>query len=177
MAAEVFAEKGFDAGTTKEIATRIGLSQPSIYYYFGSKEGLLKEIMLAVVNDLTAALRQARSNGASSRDVLAQVIEQMTLVVAKQRVPFTVYYKEFGRIDVEIRRALQDTEREFVAEVRGIVQEVQRDGGLPAELSPMVLTEAILGMVSWTHRWFRPDGPLEARDIARHFTALIGIPG
>jgi AcrR family transcriptional regulator len=44
-AAEVFAEKGFARATTKEVASRAGVSEGTIYNYFGSKEDLLIGLM------------------------------------------------------------------------------------------------------------------------------------
>jgi len=44
-ALELFAKKGYDAVSTLEIATAAGITKPTMYYYFGSKEGLLTEIL------------------------------------------------------------------------------------------------------------------------------------
>jgi AcrR family transcriptional regulator len=44
-AAQVFAEKGYHAATTREIAEAADMSEGSIYHYFDSKEDLLIEIM------------------------------------------------------------------------------------------------------------------------------------
>jgi AcrR family transcriptional regulator len=40
-ALDVFAEEGFEAATTKEIATRVGVAQGLVYFYFSSKVDLL----------------------------------------------------------------------------------------------------------------------------------------
>ena len=36
---------------------------------------------------------------------------------------------------------------------------------------------AVLGMFNWTHRWYRPSGPLALEDIGRQFAelALAGL--
>lgn len=47
-AAEVFAEKGFARATTKEVASRAGVSEGTIYNYFGNKEKLLMGLMAHV---------------------------------------------------------------------------------------------------------------------------------
>lgn len=44
-ALELFAKKGYDAVSTVEIANAAGITKPTMYYYFGSKEGLLSEIL------------------------------------------------------------------------------------------------------------------------------------
>lgn len=41
----VFAEKGYDAATTREIAERAGVSEGLIHRYFGGKHGLLTAIL------------------------------------------------------------------------------------------------------------------------------------
>lgn len=43
-AAAVFAEKGFHAATTRDIADRLGLLPGSLYYYFESKEAAFAEV-------------------------------------------------------------------------------------------------------------------------------------
>ena len=43
-AASMFAEKGYDRVTTREIAKAIGINSASIYYYFPSKEEILHSL-------------------------------------------------------------------------------------------------------------------------------------
>lgn len=44
-ALELFAEKGFHAATTKQIAERSGVAEGLIFYYFGGKRELLQQII------------------------------------------------------------------------------------------------------------------------------------
>jgi AcrR family transcriptional regulator len=61
-AATAFAEKGFYGATTKEIAAAAGVSEGTIYNYFGSKFDLLIGLMarLAEIEQLPGELSQAR---------------------------------------------------------------------------------------------------------------------
>lgn len=45
MALKLFAQKGFKATTTKEIATECGITEGLIFYYFGDKQQLLLQIV------------------------------------------------------------------------------------------------------------------------------------
>ncbi len=44
-AVELFAARGFDAVGVQEVATKSGITKPTLYHYFGSKNGLLKAVM------------------------------------------------------------------------------------------------------------------------------------
>lgn len=46
-ALEVFATGGFHASSTKEIARRVGVSEPTLFHYFGSKQALLVAVLQA----------------------------------------------------------------------------------------------------------------------------------
>ncbi|BBX47332.1 hypothetical protein GCM10009641_15300 [Mycobacterium cookii] len=44
-AAEVFAEQGFDAAVTKEIARRAGCSESMLFHYFRDKQGIFEQVV------------------------------------------------------------------------------------------------------------------------------------
>ena len=48
-ALDLFAFKGFDGTSMRDVANSIGISISNIYHYFGNKEGLI----LAVLDDST----------------------------------------------------------------------------------------------------------------------------
>ncbi|WP_224386353.1 TetR/AcrR family transcriptional regulator [Pseudonocardia sp. ICBG1293] len=46
-ALEVFTTGGFHASSTKEIARRVGVTEPTLFHYFGSKQALLAAVLEA----------------------------------------------------------------------------------------------------------------------------------
>ncbi len=50
-AAEVFAEHGFDAAVTKEIARRAGCSESMLFHYFGDKQGIFEHVVSRQIAD------------------------------------------------------------------------------------------------------------------------------
>ncbi|MGP0174477.1 TetR/AcrR family transcriptional regulator [Pseudomonas sp. NCHU5208] len=54
-ASEEFADKGFAAAKTSDIAAKAGLPKPNVYYYFKSKENLYREVLESIVEPLLAA--------------------------------------------------------------------------------------------------------------------------
>jgi AcrR family transcriptional regulator len=50
----VFGEKGYEAGTMREIAARVGVSEPAIYRHYQSKEAILADIVATAGDRITA---------------------------------------------------------------------------------------------------------------------------
>ncbi|WP_010253510.1 TetR/AcrR family transcriptional regulator [Treponema primitia] len=57
----LFALRGYEAAGVQEIVTQAGITKPTLYYYFGSKQGLLE----AIVTDYGAALLESTRNAAA----------------------------------------------------------------------------------------------------------------
>lgn len=59
-ALRLFYHKGYDAVGVQEIATAAGVTKPTLYYYFGSKHGLLERVVRQHSARLFSALDEAR---------------------------------------------------------------------------------------------------------------------
>ena len=63
VAAELFAERGYDATSLREIAERLGITKAALYYYFRSKDDILAALIApigAVLDELVRRLEGAR---------------------------------------------------------------------------------------------------------------------
>jgi AcrR family transcriptional regulator len=58
-ALELFYTKGYDSVGVQEIADNAGITKPTLYYYFGSKIGLLKEVLDRYGTELNNLIRDA----------------------------------------------------------------------------------------------------------------------
>lgn len=174
-AAEVFVRRGFAAGTTKEIAAEVGLSQPAIYHYVGSKHDLLREIALHVDEEMTGALERGMARSDEPGRQLRSIIEEFTAAVVRDRRAFAVFWQELHSLPDDVRARVAKDERAFVGTIGGIIASLQDDGRMPPG-PPVVLAEAVLSMPSWMYHWYRPQGALSARQIAELYCQLIGLP-
>lgn len=61
-AVKLFASKGYDAVSVQEITTEANITKPTLYYYFGSKEGLLQEVIKVNFEDMKAKVYNIKYN-------------------------------------------------------------------------------------------------------------------
>ncbi len=128
-----FAELGFDGASTRAIATRAGVNQGLIPYYFGTKEALWREAVDRAFARLGEGVGDAAlaAEDVSSLERLALLIRRYVRFVAAHP-EFVMLMNEEGRRDGRRMRWLVDTHVRPVFEVMTRVYEAaRRDGGLP----------------------------------------------
>ena len=58
VAARQFAARGYDATSVREIVEAAGVTKPTLYYHFGSKEGLAQALLTVPMTGLVNALEE-----------------------------------------------------------------------------------------------------------------------
>ncbi|MEA3312355.1 MAG: DUF2087 domain-containing protein [candidate division WOR-3 bacterium] len=67
-ATELFAEKGFEGASIRDIASKAGVTAPNIYYYFKDKQGLYQATLKESAENLLELLKKVDDPNASLRD-------------------------------------------------------------------------------------------------------------
>ncbi len=75
-ALEVFTEKGFAGASTREIVEKSGVTKPTLYYHFGSKEKLYRTLIEEDVELFNRGLKEIAESDADPAVKLLQVVEQ-----------------------------------------------------------------------------------------------------
>ena len=97
IALRLFAQKGYASTTVREICDAAGTTAPSLYYYFGSKEGLYTELMQVHCARLDALLESSLVPAdESAKDRLKELVHKIFHHVMEERdffrLMFTIYY-------------------------------------------------------------------------------------
>lgn len=78
---ELFAENGFDGVGINEITQRAGITKPSLYYFFGSKEGLFTSLLERYCGVLHAELQKASAYSAVPDEYFEDVYATLKNIV------------------------------------------------------------------------------------------------
>src|SRR5581483_5331246 len=177
-AARVFRDKGYAGARLSDIAEAADMHTPGVYYYFGSKEDLVEEVLRVGVARVAAV-----PDGASALDRLRAAIEGHVLMVLEIGDYTSANIRIFGQLPDDIRQRHLAQQRAYGDLWRSLLEEARATGELRADLDLSVVRMLILGALNWTVEWHRP-GALSAGEVARHATAMIceglaapGAPG
>jgi TetR/AcrR family transcriptional regulator len=73
-AVRLFARKGFEATSTREIVEAAGVTKPMLYYYFKSKEGLCEAVLHRFLSQFYSRLKQVIDEPHPPREALVEVV-------------------------------------------------------------------------------------------------------
>jgi AcrR family transcriptional regulator len=73
-AVRLFARKGYEATSTREIVEAAGVTKPMIYYYFKNKEGLYEAVLTRFLSQFSTRLRAVVDESREPRDYLVEVV-------------------------------------------------------------------------------------------------------
>ncbi len=118
-ALELFSDKGYEGTGIQEITQAAGITKPTLYYYFGNKEGLLKAILDFYFSDFTVKLENAAAYSGDTVNTVTQ-ISRMFLTAAKENTLFYRMYLSMSLSAVNTTSFLCITP--FCERISGIVE-------------------------------------------------------
>ena len=171
-AADLFRQRGYRATTLDEIARRIGVSKPTLYGYFRSKEELLAAIFHRAMSLFERDLGAIRASGDDPVSQLRRVIRFHVGAVIAERSFLAVFFSEEANLPPKLGRAIRRRKARYDRTVRAIVEAGMRNGSLRVA-NPRLLVFAVLGMANWVYQWYNPAGEWDADTIATGFITLL----
>ncbi|GAA3137575.1 TetR/AcrR family transcriptional regulator [Nonomuraea sp. NPDC049419] len=174
LAAELFARKGFQATTVREIANEAGILSGSLYHHFDSKETIVDEVLSTFLDDLLARYRAALDSGPDPRAVLEEMVRIGFGTLEPHRSAITVmqndwnYLRQFERFNYLVK-AEDEVEQIWVSQIKA----GQAAGLLRADVDPKLTYRMIRDTIWVAVRWFRPGGRLNTAGLAEHYITVL----
>src|SRR5215468_6374335 len=82
LALELFAEQGYEKTSLREIAERLGVTKAALYYYFRSKEDIVRSLVEDYVADMDALIAWGRAQPRTP-DTRAEIVRRYLHIMEK----------------------------------------------------------------------------------------------
>lgn len=177
-AIRVFNRLGFQGASVSAVAAELETDRASLYYYISSKEELFDELVRTVVERNLELVKQIQASDLSARRKLRDLITTLMTSYGEHYPLFYIYIRENLSHVSDSRSKWSTYMRKLNAEtadaVISIIEEGYADRTLRNVGAPRVVAYGVLGIVGWTHRWFRPDqSDVSAEEIGKTYAELL----
>jgi AcrR family transcriptional regulator len=171
VAAQHFASAGYRQTTLDTIARHAGLSKASMYRYVENKQELLCKIFLKIGGTYSAALEPIQTASIPPAEKLRRAVRCLIRLITENVALFTVFYTEESDLPPTLRAQVIDLRQRNVAGLESILQEGIAQGVF-RPLDTRLTVQAILGMCTWLHKWYRSEDE-RLEPIVEAFVGLI----
>lgn len=163
-AAREFADKGYAAATTADIARTCGVSKALMYHYYRDKEHLLADIAESYIERLQAIIDQVRAESLPPAAHLRRLIELFMAEYEHSAARHRVLVQDVKYLQRVHRSRVLAKERKVMLGYADVVKKLAPQSDRTDLIKP--LTMILFGMINWTFTWFKERGPLSYADMA-----------
>ena len=164
-AAQLFNEKGFHATSLDDIAARLNVTKPTLYYYVKNKDQILIECVRQGLEMTIEGIEASRAAGGKAIDQLMACMQVYAHIVTQ---PFGMCLIRVGDEELppdsrkELRRLKSGIDQAF----RRLVAAGVEEGSLQP-CDPKMTAFVIAGALSWIGRWYQSGGEYTPEQIAQ----------
>jgi AcrR family transcriptional regulator len=168
-----FAERGFHATTTRDIATGAGMSPAALYVYFPSKVGLLFAISRSGHEQTLAMVSAAIAKGGADPVVsMRHVVREFVAWHAERHTVARVVQYELGALPAEEYAVVADLRRQTEGLVRDVIS-----AGVVAGVFDVpdvrVAARAVLSLGVDVARWYTDRSRTTPAELGAQYGGLI----
>lgn len=168
---ELFDENGYHGTTVRQIANRVGVTVPALYYHHANKEAVLVALFDVSMSELNTRTEAAEAEAGE------EPVERFALVV-EAIVLYMTHRAHHAALDTEIRHVSPENRSRYAASRKRLELLMRRivDDGVASGAFSVTDTEetvrAILGMAQSLPRWFQTGGPMSPSQLAEKYVDI-----
>ncbi|UYQ61279.1 TetR/AcrR family transcriptional regulator [Streptomyces peucetius] len=171
-AVEAFAERGYHATTTRDIAGRAGMSPAALYIHYKTKEELLHRISRIGHDKALEILGAAYDSGSTPTERLAGAVRSFVRWHAGRHTTARVVQYELDALSEAHRTEIFGLRRQSDAVVRRILSEGVETGEFDVPDVPGT-TVAVLSLCIDVARWFNTQGRRTPDEVGALYADLV----
>lgn len=172
-ALRLFHENGYPTTTVQQVVETAGVTKGAFYYYFQSKEQLLKDLHDEFLDDELQRAHRVVALGLPPDETLRRLVTELMLSVEQHQDAISVFLREHRFLSPAVAAQVKAKRDEFERIVTDTIEQGISDGVFAPVTSARLLCFGIMGMCAWAHEWFRPNAGLTAREVATMYADVL----
>jgi TetR/AcrR family transcriptional regulator, cholesterol catabolism regulator len=173
-AVRLFHRRGYDATSMNDVAAALKFSKGGLYHHFQSKDEILFSLMEQAMEIAEERVMGPVRNIVDPDQRLRHLIRcHVEVVLSPYDREISIMLHENHPLPPSLRRKINRRKKDYVHFVENVVADVQRGRHGANRVSARAATFALLGMINWLYQWYRPEGSLNAEQLAQQYTDLF----
>lgn len=146
VAERLFAEKGFDGTSIRNISKEANINIAMVSYYFGSKEKMLESLIFFRISDLKMQLENLYHEAIEPMDKIDKLIELYIARINKNKGIYKILHFELSNKERALNiKTFTEVKRKNLESLQNIIHEGQEKGVFKKDINMILIPPTILG--------------------------------
>lgn len=173
VAARLFAERGYDKTSIREVAAAYGVESATLYYYVKNKEELLRNICIDTLSESLDGLEAIAAADVSAVEKLQRAAASHMAALRDGGYRQRVMLVEMRALSGENKKQVQRLRDRYDALLEQVLEQGQQEQSVRTDVSAKYLRLALLGLLNWAIFWYRPGKELRPEQLSSMFADLF----
>lgn len=145
-ARQVFAEFGYEKSTTLEIAQRLGISEATVFTYFGSKRELCMQVISDWYDEISCELEKEVPLIQGTNARLGYIVyKHLNTLIRDGKGLCALVLSEGRSPDTGFANLLADLQRRYTAPLMGVLSTAQSSGEIRKDMPLRLMRDMVYG--------------------------------
>jgi len=171
-AASLIKKGGFENTSMRDLAAALKIEASSLYNHISSKDEILKVICFEIASKFIKSMQEVNDIYFDAEQKLRMAIESHISLLTEQTDKAYVFVNEWRKLKNEDLKEFISLRDEYQRGFEVIVQNGE-DEGLFNEVDKKFAVLTILSSLNWVVEWYKPEGAMDAKQIAEKLTNFI----
>jgi AcrR family transcriptional regulator len=151
-------EHGYLGMSLEDVAKRLGITRPALYYYYSRKDELLLDIHKRARTRIVSMASDLYQQDLEPIEFYYQYVYNHCLVVTEHAPVISIMFDDARHLSPEEKGHIFRQERESLGQLTETYQIIQKDGYFRDDTEARLAVVTMLGACNWIARWFKPGG-------------------
>lgn len=171
-AAKLFAENGFEGTSLQNVASAVGITKAALYHYFATKQEMYDAIVIDILQRLYAYVLEHVEKDAPHETRLKQLMVAHASFFEDNYTQFVTLLHGIAGLQRPISSKEAHVRDEYERFVRRLIADGSKDGSF-TKGQVEISAKAVLSLLNWMSRWYRPEGDRRASEFAEEYFELL----
>lgn len=169
IAGALFAEKGYEGTSLRDIAEAAGMTKAALYYWFPEKEALFQRVVAARMEILMERAQEAVGDVTSPMEKIRRFMLSNARMMDDNRFSWMASSNTFwSNFDVEQRQAVVPGRDQYEGLLRQFIVEAIEQSQF-RDIDPSIAGKFLLSGLNFMPRWHKPEGRLTAVQVMEQY--------
>ena len=173
----LFAKKGFERATIRDVSQATGMSLAGLYYYFKSKEELLFLIQFRAFDSLCDRLKEIIASETDPQSCLHRMIRMHFDYFIRNMNDLKICSREIESLEGAFYQKVAAKRKEYFDLTQSIFAKMTDPCGTSSADSRLAALY-LFGTLNWIYQWYKPGRYPNAEELARQLAGIYlqGFP-